>query len=64
MSKKDVNRVEVVTPKKRISASITEWMIEWIGKEKIKEGRSFSGFVDRLLYEAIQSRRGYVKKVK
>lgn len=62
MKRKSVPKVEVVNPKKRVSVSMTEWLVEYVKEEAAKEKRSFSQMVDRLVYEANRFRTGMVKQ--
>jgi hypothetical protein len=62
--KKQIVKCKVIQPKKRISASINTWMIEETEEWASKEERSFSNMVERLLWEALQTRKGLVSKSK
>lgn len=62
MSKQVVPKEKVQEKRDRFSASMLDWLIEFVNEEAVKEERSFSRMVERLVWEARQYRKGLAKQ--
>jgi len=61
MAKTAIPKEKIYEKRDRFSASMLDWLIEFVNEEAAKEERSFSRMVERLVWEARQYRKGLAK---